>query len=221
MNLPQTEPIKQGDDIAILTTNKGVIKIRFFGEYAPKAVENFLTHSKNGYYKDVIFHRVIDGFVMQGGDPTGTGRGGKSIWGTQFDNEVDPCVRHIRGAVAMANAGPDTNGSQFYIVQAKQIDGRTADRLKGYLNTQDEPYGKSKDGTPLSVKDVFPPALINQYLTEGGLPSLDFSYTVFGQVYEGLDVVDAITKSETNRNDKPLVDVVIENVEVGTYTEIE
>ncbi|MBR7091565.1 MAG: peptidylprolyl isomerase, partial [Clostridia bacterium] len=103
-----------GETVACLHTNYGDVRVRLFAEKAPKAVENFVTHAKNGYYDGLIFHRVIDGFMIQGGDPTGTGRGGESIWGAPFEDEFNLDLRHFRGALSMANAGPRTNGSQFF-----------------------------------------------------------------------------------------------------------
>jgi len=106
--------------IVALETNQGVIKIRLYPSMAPKAVENFLGHVEAGYYDGLIFHRVIKDFMIQGGDPTGTGRGGESIWGAPFEDEVTPYLRFDKpGMVAMANAGPNTNGSQFFITTNK------------------------------------------------------------------------------------------------------
>jgi len=103
-------------DIAVLETTKGTIEIAFFPKSAPLAVENFQTHVRNGYYDGTHFHRIIPSFVIQGGDPTGTGRGGESIWGDPFPDEFDPDLRYERaGLVGMANWGPGTNGSQFFI----------------------------------------------------------------------------------------------------------
>ncbi|CAI2163147.1 3521_t:CDS:10 [Funneliformis geosporum] len=112
-----TQPTKQKlGNTAILRTTSGDIHIRLFPEYAPKAVENFVTHSKNGYYNNVIFHRVIKGFMIQTGDPLGDGTGGVSIWGNEFEDEFHRDLRHDRPyTVSMANAGPNTNGSQFFI----------------------------------------------------------------------------------------------------------
>jgi len=100
----------------VLQTNKGDIELTLFSDKAPKTVENFVTHVKNGYYDGLIFHRVIKNFMVQGGDPTGTGRGGESIWGKPFEDEFAPNLVFDRaGLLAMANAGPNTNGSQFFI----------------------------------------------------------------------------------------------------------
>lgn len=187
-----------GETVAVMHTNMGNIAIRLFPEKDPKAVENFTTHAKNGYYNSLIFHRVINDFMIQGGDPKGTGRGGESIWGDSFEDEFDLELRNYRGALSMANAGPNTNGSQFFIVQAKEVApsllhqmGQLADR-----------------GYPAEVTAA--------YAEVGGTPHLDFRHTVFGQVYDGMDVVDAIAAVETDRDDKPKKDVVIESIEIKT-----
>lgn len=187
-----------GETVAVMHTGMGDIAIRLFPEKAPKAVENFTTHAKNGYYDGLIFHRVINDFMIQGGDPKGTGRGGESIWGDSFEDEFDLELRNYRGALSMANAGPNTNGSQFFIVQAKEVApsllhqmGQLADR-----------------GYPAEVTAA--------YAQVGGTPHLDFRHTVFGQVYDGMDVVDAIAAVDTDRNDKPKTDVVIESIEIKT-----
>jgi peptidylprolyl isomerase len=105
--------------IVVLHTSVGDIELKMFDDIAPKAVENFVTHAKNGYYDGVIFHRVIKGFMIQGGDPTGTGMGGESIWGEDFDNEYGNNVVFDKPfLLAMANRGPNTNGSQFFITTA-------------------------------------------------------------------------------------------------------
>lgn len=105
--------------VAVMQTNQGTITLELFEEVAPKAVENFERLSEKGYYEGIIFHRVMDGFMIQGGDPTGTGYGGKSIWGVPFEDEFSPEVRFDKpGLLAMANSGPKTNGSQFFITLA-------------------------------------------------------------------------------------------------------
>ena len=102
-----------------LHTQQGEIKIRLMTGVAPKACENFVNHATKGYYDNLIFHRVISGFMIQGGDPTGTGMGGQSIWGKPFEDECDASVKFDRkGLLAMANSGPNTNGSQFFITTA-------------------------------------------------------------------------------------------------------
>lgn len=191
---------EKGDTIANIKTNMGEIKVVLFPEAAPKAVENFVTHAKDGYYDGVIFHRVIDDFMIQGGDPTGTGRGGESIYGRPFEDEFDLNYRNIRGALSMANAGPGTNGSQFFIVQGPKLELGLIDQMRE--------LGEDKG---------YPEAVADAYEEHGGAHWLDFKHTVFGQVYEGIDVVDRIAGLEKDPMDKPFEDVIIETVEVGEY----
>lgn len=109
----------QKNPIATIETTAGTIQVTLRPDIAPKACQNFLGLSEKGYYNGVIFHRVIKGFMIQGGDPTGTGRGGESIWGKSFEDECSPQVKFDKpGLLAMANAGPGTNGSQFFITCA-------------------------------------------------------------------------------------------------------
>lgn len=196
MSKMQLEPIKKGDTVAVVSTNMGDITIKLFPEKAPKTVENFVTHIKNGYYNGIIFHRVINDFMIQGGDPTGTGCGGESIWGNSFEDEFSEEMRNYRGALSMANAGPNTNGSQFFIVQAKTVDPRLIEQMKQLSNSG------------------YPEECIENYAKIGGTPHLDFRHTVFGQVASGMDVVDAIAAVEVDRRDKPISDVVITSAKV-------
>ena len=132
--LPNCHAQKKEDDnmkdsitVAVIKTNMGTIELELFEEQTPKTVENFVGHANAGYYDGVIFHRVIDGFMIQGGDPTGTGRGGESIWGKPFEDEIVPDLKHDNeGILSMANAGPNTNGSQFFItlVPTSWLDGK-------------------------------------------------------------------------------------------------
>ena len=183
-----------GDKIATIKTNMGEIKIKLFPEFAPKAVENFTTHAKNGYYDGLIFHRVINDFMIQGGDPLGTGTGGQSIWGKAFEDEFTGELHNLRGALSMANAGPNTNGSQFFIVQAKEVPEDLLEQMR------------------MADERVFPTECIEAYEEIGGTPWLDFRHTVFGQVYDGMDVVDAIANVATKAQDKPVDDVIIETI---------
>lgn len=191
----QLETAKTGDTVAIMHTTMGDIKIKLFKEQTPKTFENFTTHAKNGYYNGLIFHRVIKDFMIQGGDPTGTGMGGESIWGPKFEDEFTPELHNLRGALSMANAGPNTNGSQFFIVQANTVPSNMLDQME-------------------DLPDAFPPECAKAYADMGGTPWLDFRHTVFGQVYEGMDVVDAIANVKTGAGDKPVVAVEIENIEI-------
>lgn len=111
-------PLPQNtDEVAVMETSKGKIILRFFPEFAPKTVENFTELSKKGYYDGIKFHRVIEGFMIQGGDPLGNGTGGESVWGGSFEDEFHDDAKNNRGSISMANAGPNTNGSQFFINQ--------------------------------------------------------------------------------------------------------
>lgn len=196
MSCLQLEPLKSGDTVATMHTSMGDIEIKLFPEHAPKAVENFITHAKNGYYNGVIFHRVIKDFMIQGGDPTGTGMGGESVWGRPFDDEFTPKLHNLRGALCMANAGPKTNGSQFFIVQASDV---PADMLSQMKNMSDS---------------GFPTEITEAYEKLGGTPWLDFGHTVFGQVTGGMETVDAIAQTAVGADDKPVNDVVINGIDI-------
>lgn len=182
---------------ATIKTNRGDMEFVLFPEVAPKAVENFVTHSKNGYYDGLIFHRVIQDFMIQGGDPTGTGMGGESVFGKSFEDEFSLDARNYYGALSMANAGPNTNGSQFFIVQAKSVPENLLSQMEG-------------------LKDNgFPQEVIDNYKCVGGTPWLDFHHTVFGQLLSGEDVLENIAAVQCGAGDKPVYDVVIETIEIA------
>ncbi len=209
----QLDAPKKGDLVAIIKTNKGEVKVKFLPDVAPKAVKNFVENSLNDYYDGITFHRVIDGFMIQGGDPTATGTGGESIWGTSFANEINVSAQHFSGALAMANSGNNvSNGSQFYIVDNLPFDQVTIDGLKEYASA---PETVVDETLGITVGDMYPDAIVEGYTEVGGYPGLNFGYTVFGQVYEGLETVDAISQVATGENDKPVEDVVIEDIIVG------
>jgi cyclophilin family peptidyl-prolyl cis-trans isomerase len=152
--------------VAIFKTNMGSFEIELYADKAPKTVENFTGLADKGYYKGIKFHRIIDGFMIQGGDPTGTGRGGQSLWGKSFNDEFDRSLKHdVPGILSMANAGPNTNGSQFFITLAPT-------------------------------------------------PWLDGRHSVFGKVISGLDIVSSIGKVQTDEGDRPVKDVVIEEIKI-------
>lgn len=182
---------------ATIKTNRGDMCFVLFPEVAPKTVENFVTHAKEGYYNGLIFHRVIKDFMIQGGDPTGTGAGGESIYGHSFEDEFAIDARNYYGALSMANAGPNTNGSQFFIVQAKSV----PESLLGQME-QLEDMG-------------YPQEVIDNYKAVGGTPWLDFHHTVFGQLIDGEDVLEAIASVQCGMADKPVYDVVIETIEIA------
>lgn len=192
-NFPQLDLNNQKGEKATIKTNRGEIEIQLFPEQAPKTVKNFIELAKKGYYDGVIFHRVIPDFMIQGGDPTGTGMGGESIYGEKFEDEFSRELFNLRGALSMANAGPNTNGSQFFIVTKRDVELSVLSQLE-------------KGGWPAEV--------VAEYGKNGGTPWLDHRHTVFGQVRSGMDVVYAIEAVETGANDKPVDDVVITGIEI-------
>ena len=194
LHLPQVDIETVEGSIATIKTNHGDLRIKLFPEQAPKTVANFVALSKDGYYDGVIFHRIIKDFMIQGGDPTGTGMGGESIYGESFEDEFSEELYNIRGALSMANAGPNTNGSQFFIVQNQHL-----------------PYSKkeiARGGWPEPIAEI--------YAEQGGTPHLDGRHTVFGQLAdaESYAVLDTIAGVETGAMDRPVEDVVIETIEI-------
>lgn len=177
----------------IMETNKGKIKIVLFPKHAPKTVENFLGLIEKGYYDDVVFHRVIKDFMIQGGDPTASGMGGESLWGEPFEDEFSDELFNLYGALSMANAGPNTNGSQFFIVSCPEV---------------------NEDMLSQMVLAGYEEPIIDAYQELGGTPWLDQRHTVFGQVEEGMDVVLEIQEAKTNAFDRPEEDVVIKKIQL-------
>ena len=235
----QFEDLQKGDTMAKFHTNMGDITVRLFPKEAPKAVENFVTHAKEGYYDGVIFHRVIEDFMIQSGDPTGTGTGGESIWGSTFEDEPIPYLSTYRGALCMANRGTNTNGSQFFFVTS---DNKEVTDYRRWNMDVDDKYKVDE-------------AKFDKFKEVGGAIHLDYQlsnlravtypdtykqyvHTVFGQVVEGMDVVDAISqvkvygekevteakiKNGVDQTEvmvnKPMEDVIIESIEIYTYGE--
>lgn len=193
MNYPQLNLDQITGPKATIKTNQGEIKVQLFPKQAPKTVENFTKLAEKGYYDGVIFHRVIPDFMIQGGDPTGTGRGGESIYGRAFEDEFSTELFNFNGALSMANAGPNTNGSQFFIVSATRVPKNMLDEMKAV---------------------GYPQEVIDNYKENGGTPWLDHRHTVFGQVISGMDVVQKISKVARDQMDKPKDDVVMEKVTV-------
>lgn len=195
MTYPQlTKELGENEVQATIKTNHGDVTVKLFKEIAPKTVENFTTHAKNGYYDGQIFHRVIKDFMIQGGDPTGTGMGGESIWGGTFEDEFSTQAFNLYGALSMANAGPGTNGSQFFIVQLKEVPEQMVSQLEGA---------------------GYPTEIIDAYKAQGGTPWLDQRHTVFGHVIEGLDIVENIAEVKTGAQDRPEEEVKIQTIEVA------
>ncbi len=223
----QLEGPAVGDQIAVMHTSMGDISIRFFPAEAPKTVENFITHAQNGYYDGLTFHRVMDTFMIQGGDPKGDGTGGESCWGGEFEDEFDASLGNLRGSLAMANAGVNTNGSQFFINQAGPEDGRSVASARAYYKANDVSKNMSFAefyAMNLGLEaDKLTDAVLATYEKVGGNIHLDGplrasgGHTVFGQVFDGMDVVDAIAAVETDANDKPIEDVIITSITVTTY----
>lgn len=205
---------KKGDTAAeINIKDYGSIYVRFFEEEAPKAVENFIEHAKNGYYDGLTFHRIIEDFMIQGGDPTGTGRGGESIWGKAFEDEFSDDLYPFRGALCMANSGKNTNGSQFFIVQAgPETITDLEEQLKGMGETY-LTYAKKAWKMELSEEEL------NAYKKNGGTPWLHNAHTVFGQVYDGYDVLDQVAGVQTDDDDMPASPVVIDTIRIFTFEE--
>ena len=155
--------------VMVIETNSGTIEVELFCKAAPLACENFIRLAEKGYYNGVIFHRVIKDFMIQGGDPTGTGRGGESIWGKPFKDECTPELKFDKlGLLAMANAGPSTNGSQFFITTVKTpwLNGRHTifgKVIKGYdIVKKIESVPASRDGKPLKEQKI-----LKMYLMKG------------------------------------------------------
>lgn len=194
LHFPQVDIEAVEGPIATIKTNHGDMRIKLFPEHAPKTVANFIALSKDGYYDGVIFHRIIKDFMIQGGDPTGTGMGGESIYGQSFEDEFSEELYNVRGALSMANAGPNTNGSQFFIVQNQHL-----------------PYSKKE-----IVRGGWPEPIAEIYAEKGGTPHLDRRHTVFGQLADeaSYKVLDAIAGVETGAMDKPVEDVIIETIEI-------
>ena len=239
----QLEKPAEGDRIAVMHTSMGDISIRFFPEAAPDAVKNFVTHAQDGYYNNVTFHRVIEDFMIQGGDPEGTGQGGESIWGKAFEDEFDKKLLNLRGALSMANAGRNTNGSQFFINEGSAEDfAKDLEEYKASYEANKDAWAKQgvKNWKQMYAKllsssyststasvtfdgDAIPDEVFSLYAEHGGNLPLDGAWrstgghTVFGQVFDGMDVVDAIAAVKTDDNDKPLEDVVIKSIDITTY----
>ena len=222
MDLPQ-----KGEEIAVLTTSMGAVRIRLFPDAAPKAVENFKGLIQKGYYNNLTFHRVIQNFMIQTGDPKGDGTGGESLWGKNFADEFNRNLLNFRGAVAMANSGKDTNGSQFFINQAPASSFSGWDNYqKAYKLYQQSPEAfVSQYGSNWIDMSKVTQEYRDAYAKYGGNPALDGyyniegqGYTVFGQVFDGMDnTVDKIAAVSTDSQDKPTQAITIQKAEIVKY----
>lgn len=191
---------KEGETIATISVKDyGDITVKFFDKIAPYGVKNFVTHAKEGYYDGLTFHRVINDFMIQGGDPEGSGIGGESIWGEPFYNEISEQAMVLRGSLCYANSGVDpSNGSQFFITQMAKV-------------TEKDMNNYEKNGYTFTDEQK------KAYEQYGGAPWLQGSYTVFGQVIDGMDIVDQIAAVETDENDMPKEAVTISSIKVSEY----
>ena len=187
---------QKGDTVAAIHTSEGDIKVILFPDAAPKAVYNFVTLARRGYYDDTTFHRVIEDFIIQGGSPDGTADGGTSCWGLEFEDEFSDRLHHYNGALSMANHGDDTNGSQFFFVTAPigQLDDEHKEQM------EDEDWREE---------------VVDAYGEAGGMPQLDYRYTVFGQIYDGLNVAYKISRRETDETNRPEKDIKVESIEIS------
>lgn len=254
----QLEMPQVGEEIVILQTNKGDIYIRLFPNSAPKTVKNFVTHCKNGYYDGLTFHRVLNDFMIQGGDPKGNGTGGESIWGGKFEDEFNANLLNLRGSLSMANSGPNTNGSQFFINQNSASGTKAeysfekfydmysttyANQMQTKYDAYVSYYGKEfKQKCPtleafieyeitsgiLDTRKI-PDQVWDIYSKQGGNITLDGAWkssgghSVFGQVFKGMDVVDAIAAVETvyengENTGKPVSAVIVKKAIVTACT---
>lgn len=192
-HLLQFSQLQPGDPIAVIDTDLGEIKLRLFPKQAPLAVESFQRHAKAGDYDGVEFHRVIGQFMIQSGDIGSTD--------PYYADEFSTQLWNFRGALSVANTGrKDTNSTQFFIVQA---------------NTQSEMFQQVKGRLP--QEEAYPQEVVEKYMELGGAPWLDGKHTVFGYVYEGMDVVDEISMVETDGDYRPLEPVRIRSVTIGSY----
>ncbi|HAG12429.1 MAG TPA: peptidylprolyl isomerase [Ruminococcus sp.] len=193
---------EKGEEIAVLQIKDyGDVKIKLFPEETEKGVENFKKLIESGYYDELIFHRVIDNFMIQSGDPKGDGTGGKDAWGSEtgFAQTISNHLCHFTGAVAYATATDKMNKSQFYIVTGEPVTSDMFKQLREY-------YGKT-----------FTPGAEQLYGTTGGQPYLDGDYEIFGQVFDGLEYCQEIQKVAVGNNDKPKEAVVIEKAYLTEY----
>ncbi len=197
-NTDQLAMPTEGEEIAIITTDKGVLYMRLFPEDAPKAVENFKLLSQSGYYDGLLFHRVIANYLVQTGDPNGDGTGGNDAWGGNFAMEISNALYHYKGAVGMARSLEyDSQGSQFYII------------ARGYASV----------GTIKNLKEEGKTEVAERYETYGGAPEFDGEYSVFGQIFAGYSVLKDLSYAETDDNDKPVTDETIISIEFKDYHE--
>lgn len=251
----QLQAPEVGEKVVVLETSMGDIVLRLFPESAPKTVENFVGHVESGYYDGLTFHRVINDFMIQGGDPKGNGTGGESIWGEPFEDEFNANLLNLRGSVAMANSGPNTNGSQFFINHKSEaltkdsvpfstyfsnLAQSTSDieyltkLYKQNINNEQSEYATVEEYISNYIADYIADSVLDPrkvpeevwelYRKHGGNIELDGAWktnkghTVFAQVVIGINVVDKIAEVETDSNDKPKTDVIINKAYTTEFT---
>jgi len=199
VNLVQFNDVPAGAEVALIETSMGDITVALYPEFAPKAVENFLALTHSGYYTGLKFHRVVNNYLIQSGDPTGTGTGGESSFKDESGNKVGFAQEHslnlwnFKGAVGMAPSGDGTNGSQFYIVQNSVLEDETLTKME---------------------EAAFPKKVIDKYKEIGGAPWLDGKNTVFGYVIDGMDILEEIASVEVDENRVPVEDVIITQITI-------
>lgn len=223
----QLELPEKGEEIAIITMESGEsFKLRFFPSEAPKAVYNFKRHAIDGYFDGLTFHRIMENFMIQGGDPDGDGYGGKSVWGNTFADEFNSNLLNITGAVSMANSGVNTNGSQFFINAGVPNSVNWDNYEMGFAVYEENPEAFTASYGRWIKMDLVPEEMKALYNEMGGSPHLDGYYsttgeghTVFAQVFEGMDVVEELSKVQVDpdHNYVPLEPVVIRSVEIVAY----
>ncbi|MDO4566979.1 MAG: peptidylprolyl isomerase [Oscillospiraceae bacterium] len=187
----------EGATIAVFETSLGSFSALIFESEAPLAAENFISLANSGYYNGLSFHSVAENFVAKTGDPSGTGRGGQSVWGEPFKNEYSQQLHHYIGALGMANSAENQNGSQFYFVTGEAVSAEALEEMRS--------LGYSEE-------------VVSAYESEGGQPGLDYKYTVFGQVYEGLEVLEKINKVNTDASDKPRREITLISLTISSYS---
>ena len=186
-----------GDTIVTITTNKGTIRAILFDKAAPQTVTNFVKLTDSGYYDGMIIHKAIADFVIQMGDPTAEGNGGDSFNGVGIPLEYNESLHNFTGAIGMASGTDGLSYSQFYIVAGSEVSDEYISAMQSAGYTAN---------------------VIEAYKELGGQPSLDYEYTIFGQVFEGLDIVQEIANSKTDKWNRPKKDITVSSVSISSYT---
>ncbi len=222
----QLDAPEKGEEIAVVTMASGeTFKLRFFPDEAPKAVYNFKLHAIQGYYDGLTFHRIVQNFMIQGGDPQGDGYGGESVWGDPFEDEFNANLLNIDGSVSMANSGANTNGSQFFINATNGSQPDWENYQLGFEQYQADPDTFTANYGRWVKMDLIPEEMKELYNEHGGNLALDGYYSttgeghrVFALVFEGMDVVNGISETPVESNgETPQEPVVIETIEIVPY----